>query len=102
MFPIFGIIFPVLLYYTCRAYDFGARGRRFDRHSRRCVFSLRKTHLLSKNTGNTKEAMMPSQHDRKIVYWEAKQKERNAVIIWLVVLCYSIIVGLVVPLVIPF
>ena len=98
---IFGIIFPVLLYYTCRAYDFGARGRRFDRHSRRCVLSLSKTHLLSKNTGDTQEAVMPSQHDRKI-YWEAKQKERNSVIIWLVVLCYSIIVGLVVPRVIPF
>ena len=28
-----------------------------------------KKHLLSESTGNTQEAVAPSWHDKKIVYW---------------------------------
>ena len=46
-----------------RASDSGARGRGFDPHSGCCVLSLSKIHLPPKNTGNTQEAVSPSQHD---------------------------------------
>ena len=36
------------------------------------IVSLRKTNLLSKNTGNTKEGVAPPQHDCKIVYSRIK------------------------------
>ena len=35
----------------------------FEPHSGRCVVSLSKTYLPPKSTGNTQEAMAPSQHD---------------------------------------
>ena len=45
-----------------KALDSGSRGRRFEPHSGQTV-SLSKAHLLPKSTGNTQEAMAPSQHD---------------------------------------
>ena len=42
--------------------DSGSRGRGFEPHSGRCVVSLCKTYLPPKNTGNTKEAVAPSQY----------------------------------------
>ena len=47
--------------------DSGSRGRGFEPHSGRCVVSLSKTYLppppKKKSTGNTQEAVAPSQHD---------------------------------------
>ena len=43
-----------------RASDSGVRGLGFDPHSRRCVVSLSKIHLLPQSTGNTKEGSAPS------------------------------------------
>ena len=45
-----------------------------DPHSGRRVVSLSKIHLPPKSTGNTQEAVAPSGHDWKIVYWDVKQK----------------------------
>ena len=41
----------------------GFRGRGFEPHSGRRVVSLNKTYLPPKSTGNTQEAVAPSQHD---------------------------------------
>ena len=46
-----------------KASDSGASGRKFEPHSGRCVVHLSKAHLLPKSTGNTQEAVAPSQHD---------------------------------------
>ena len=43
--------------------DSGSRGRGFEPHSCRRVVSLSKTYLPPKSTGNTQEAVAPSQHD---------------------------------------
>ena len=44
--------------------DSGSRGRGFEPHSGQTVLcSLSKAHLLPKSTGNTQEAVAPSQHD---------------------------------------
>ena len=43
--------------------DSGSRGRGFEPHSGRRVVSLSKTYLPPKSTGNTQEAVAPSQHD---------------------------------------
>ena len=43
--------------------DSGSRGRGFEPHSGRRVVSLSKTYLPLKSTGNTQEALAPSQHD---------------------------------------
>ena len=47
------------------ASDSGSRGQGFEPHSGQTVniVSLSKAHLLPKSTGNTKEAVAPSQHD---------------------------------------
>ena len=46
------------------ASDSGSRGRGFEPHSgQNRVLSLSKAHLLPKSTGNTQEAVAPSQHD---------------------------------------
>ena len=42
----------------------------FDPHLGRCVVSLIEIHLPPKSTGNTQEAVAPSRHYRKIVYWD--------------------------------
>ena len=60
-----------------RASDSRARGRGFDPHSCRRVVSLSKIHLPPKRTGNTQEGVAQSQHDRKIVYWDIKQKRNE-------------------------
>ena len=56
--------------------DPGSRGRGFEPHSGRRVVSLSKTYLppapSPKSTGNTQEAVAPSQHDRKIVNRDVK------------------------------
>ena len=69
-----------------RASDSGARGWGFDphsgsrtqhddpSHSGHRVVSLSKTHLPPKSTGNTQEAVAPSQHDWKIVYRDVKNQ----------------------------
>ena len=41
------------------------------------VVSLSKAHLLPKSTGNTQEAVAPSQHDWKIVYRDVKNQSTN-------------------------
>ena len=46
-----------------RASDSGMRGQGFDLHSGHPVVSLSKAHFLPKRTGNTQEAVAPSQHD---------------------------------------
>ena len=46
-------------------------------HSGRCVVSLSKIYLPPKSTGYTQDAVAPSRYDRKIVYWDAKQKKKN-------------------------
>ena len=74
---------------SCRASDSGARGRGFDPHSGRRVVSLSKTHLPPKSTGNTQEAVAPSRHDRKIVYWDFKQK-RNENYWWYIFLLFCL------------
>ena len=43
--------------------DSGPRGRGFEPHSGRRVVSLSKTYLPQKTTGNTQEALAPSQHE---------------------------------------
>ena len=53
-----------------RASDSRARGRGFDPHSCRRGVSLSKIHLPPKRTGNTQEAVAPSQHDRNFFYWD--------------------------------
>ena len=46
------------------ASDSGFRGRGFEPHSgQNRVVSLSKAHLLPTSTGNTLEAVAPSQHD---------------------------------------
>ena len=60
-----------------RASDSGSRGRGFDPHSGRRIVSLSKIHLPPKSTGNTQEAVAPSRHDRKLVYWDVKQKRNE-------------------------
>ena len=57
-----------------RGSDSGAGGRGFDPHSGRRVVSLNKTHLLPNSTGNTQEAVAPSQHDRNIVNRDVKNQ----------------------------
>ena len=42
--------------------DSGSRGREFEPHSGRRVLSLSKTYLPPKSTGDTQEAVAPSQH----------------------------------------
>ena len=54
--------------------DSGSRGRGFEPHSGRRVVSLSKTYLHLKSTGNTQEAVAPSQHDWKIVYRDIKHQ----------------------------
>ena len=44
------------------------------------VVSLSKPHLLPKRTGNTQEAVAPSRHDSKIVYWDVKDQSTNHLI----------------------
>ena len=56
--------------------DSGSRGRGFEPHTSRHVVSLSKTYLPPKSTGNTKEALAPSQHDRKIVYRDVKHQTK--------------------------
>ena len=56
--------------------DSGSRGREFEPHSGRRVVSLSKTYLPPKSIGNTQEAVAPSQHDRKIVYWDVKHQTK--------------------------
>ena len=63
-----------------RASDSGARGRGFDPNSGHRVVSLSRTHLPPKSTGNTQEAVAPSQHDWKIVYGTFRIKPIN--LIW--------------------
>ena len=60
------------------ASDSGSRGRgvRAPLWSNRVVY-LSKAHLLPKSTGNTQEAVAPSQHDRKIVYRDVKNQSTN-------------------------
>ena len=41
------------------------------------VVSLSKAHLLPNSTGNTQEAVAPSQHDGKIVYLDVKNISTN-------------------------
>ena len=41
------------------------------------VVPLSKAHLLPKSTGNTQEAVAPSQHDWKIVYRDVKNQSTN-------------------------
>ena len=55
--------------------DSGSRGRAPLGSNR--VVSLSKAHLLPKSTGNTKEAVAPSQHDGKIVYRGVKNQSAN-------------------------
>ena len=43
--------------------DSGSRGWGFEPHSGRRVVFLSKTYLPPKSTGNTQEALAPSQHD---------------------------------------
>ena len=43
--------------------DFGSRGRGLEPHSGSRVVFLSKKYLPSKSTGNTQEAVAPSQHD---------------------------------------
>ena len=43
--------------------DSGSRDRGFEPHSGHRVVSMSKTYLPPKNTGNTQEAVTPSQHD---------------------------------------
>ena len=57
--------------------DSGSRGRGFEPHSGRRVVSLSKTYLPPKSTGNTQEAVAPSQHDRKIVYRDVKNQSNQ-------------------------
>ena len=57
-----------------RVQDSGTRGRGVRPLPGRRVVSLSKTHLLLKSTGNTQEAMVPSRHDWKIIYWDVKLK----------------------------
>ena len=49
----------------------------FDPHSGRRVVSLSKIHLPPKSTGYTQDVVAPSRHDRKNVYWDAKQKKKK-------------------------
>ena len=56
------------------ASDSGSRGRGFGSNR---VVSLSKAHLLPKSTGNTQEAVAPSQHDWKIVYLDVKNQSTN-------------------------
>ena len=44
------------------------------------VVSLSKAHLLPKSTGNTQEAVVPSQHDWKIVYRDVKNQSTNQIL----------------------
>ena len=60
-----------------RASDSKARGQWFDPHSGHRVVSLSKTHLLTKSTSNTQEAVVLSRHDLKIVYRDFKQKRNE-------------------------
>ena len=46
-----------------KAADSGARGWEFEPHSGHRVVLLSKAHLLPKSTGNTQEAVAPSQDD---------------------------------------
>ena len=48
-----------------------------DPHSGRRVVSLSKIHLLSKNTGNTQEAVASSRHDCTIVYTLSKNETKR-------------------------
>ena len=43
--------------------DSGSRGRGFEPHLGRRVVSLSKIYLPTKSTGNSQEAVAPSQHD---------------------------------------
>ena len=43
------------------------------------VVSLSKAHLLPKSTGNTQEAVAPSQHDGKIVYRDVRNYSTNII-----------------------
>ena len=63
-----------------KASDSRVRGWGFDPHSGRSVVSMSKIHLSPKSTGYTQEAVAPSRHDLKIVYWDFKQK-RNKIFI---------------------
>ena len=56
----------------------------FEPHWGRRVVSLSKTYLPPKSTGNTQEAVAPSQHDWKIVYRDVKhQTKPNQTKTWL-------------------
>ena len=71
--------------------DSGSRGRGFEPHSGRRVVSLRKTYLPPKSTGNTQEAVAPSQHDCKIVYRDVKlQTHQNNICFMVFPVCFSI------------
>ena len=44
------------------------------------IVSLSKAHLVPKSTGNTQEAVAPSQHDLKIVYWDVKNHINHSIL----------------------
>ena len=56
--------------------DSGSRGRGFESHSGCRVVSLSKTYLPQKSTGNIQEAVVPSQHDWKIVDRDVKHQTK--------------------------
>ena len=65
--------------------DSGSRGRWFEPHSGRRVVSLSKTYLPpKKRTGNTQEAVAPSQHDLNIAFRDVRHitKPKNTLFLY--------------------